>query len=156
MYEWEFPFQYIQMEYATDTAAPGQWRGAPAIHYRRLHTHALHTVSYVQGWRHPAQGCCGGRPGAGNRYVLDEGMASELEVLEACYHVPVPAGSVVFSQSGAGGGWGDPFKRDPRAVLDDVLDEYVSVEGARRDYGVVIHPDTFELDMEATRKARAR
>ena len=32
---------------------------------------------------------------------------------------------------GGGGGWGDPLDRDPQAVLDDVLDEYVSVEGAR-------------------------
>ena len=30
MYEWQFPFRYLQMEYATDTAAPGRWRGAPA------------------------------------------------------------------------------------------------------------------------------
>ena len=28
--------------------------------------------------------------------------------------------------------------RDPQAVLDDVWDEYVSIEGATRDYGVVI------------------
>ena len=39
---------------------------------------------------------------------------------------------------GGGGGWGDPLDRDPQAVLDDVLDEYVSVEGASRDYGVVL------------------
>ena len=31
---------------------------------------------------------------------------------------------------GGGGGWGDPLDRDPAAVLDDVWDEYVSVEGA--------------------------
>ena len=33
---------------------------------------------------------------------------------------------------------GHPLDRDPQAVLDDVLDEYVSVEGAHRDYGVVL------------------
>ena len=38
---------------------------------------------------------------------------------------------------GGGGGWGHPLDRDPQAVLDDVLDEYVSVTGAERDYGVV-------------------
>jgi N-methylhydantoinase B len=37
-----------------------------------------------------------------------------------------------------GGGYGDPFERDPRAVLDDVLNGYVSLEAARREYGVVI------------------
>ena len=39
---------------------------------------------------------------------------------------------------GGGGGWGDALARDPQAVLDDVWDEYVSIEGAARDYGVVI------------------
>ena len=53
MYEWEFPFRYLQMEYATDTAAPGQWRGTPAVHYRRMHRAPLHAVGYIQGWRHP-------------------------------------------------------------------------------------------------------
>ena len=44
---------------------------------------------------------------------------------------------ISFQQSGAGG-YGDPLERDPRRVLEDVLDDYVSVEAARRDYGVVI------------------
>ena len=38
----------------------------------------------------------------------------------------------------AAAGWGDPLARPPERVLDDVLDEYVSVEAARRDYGVVL------------------
>ena len=32
---------------------------------------------------------------------------------------------------GGGGGWGDPLDRDPQAVLDDVLDEYVLGRGRR-------------------------
>jgi len=33
---------------------------------------------------------------------------------------------------------GDPLDRPPERVLDDVLDEYVSVGAARRDYAVVL------------------
>jgi N-methylhydantoinase B len=44
-------------------------------------------------------------------------------------------------------------------VLDDVLDEFVSVEGARRDYGVVLTGSledlTLEIDHDATRRLRA-
>ena len=58
-------------------------------------------------------------------------------------------------QLGGGGGWGDPLERDPAAVLDDVLDGYVSAEGALRDYGVVLTPDGRSLDLEATRAERA-
>jgi N-methylhydantoinase B len=49
---------------------------------------------------------------------------------------------------GGGGGWGDPLARDPQAVLDDVLDEYVSVVGASRDYGVVLEGSLEELTLE--------
>ena len=37
-----------------------------------------------------------------------------------------------------GGGYGDPRERDPRQVLADVVDGYVSIEAAEREYGVRI------------------
>ncbi|KVP20400.1 methylhydantoinase [Burkholderia multivorans] len=60
-----------------------------------------------------------------------------------------------------GGGWGDPFARDPAKVLADVRDEYVSVAGAARDYGVVVtgdprrDPEGLRIDEAATRRLRA-
>jgi N-methylhydantoinase B len=49
--------------------------------------------------------------------------------------------------------------RDPQAVLDDVWDEYVSIEAARRDYGVVVTGSledmTVALDEAATAAERA-
>ena len=55
---------------------------------------------------------------------------------------------------GGGGGWGDALARDPESVLDDVWDEYVSIAGAARDYGVVITGSledcTLALDLAAT------
>ncbi|MGV9710335.1 hydantoinase B/oxoprolinase family protein [Gordonia sp. NPDC003424] len=59
-----------------------------------------------------------------------------------------------------GGGWGDPLTRDPEAVLRDVRNEYVSIEGARRDYGVVVvgdphrKPEELRIDHEATARLR--
>jgi N-methylhydantoinase B len=57
---------------------------------------------------------------------------------------------------GGGGGWGDPLVREPQAVLDDVLDEYVSVDGARRDYGVVLTGSLEELTLAVDDDATAR
>ena len=70
------------------------------------------------------------------------------------------AGSALRFQTGGGGGWGDPLDRDPEMVLRDVRDEYVSIEGARHDYGVVIrgdperHPEQLEIDHGATAALR--
>ena len=46
-----------------------------------------------------------------------------------------------------GGGWGNPFDRDVQTVLDDVLDEYVSVDGAARDYAVVLTGSLADLTL---------
>lgn len=65
-------------------------------------------------------------------------------------------------QTCGGGGWGDPFARDPEQVCRDVRDEYVSLGGALRDYGVVIlgdpasDPEGLQVDIEATARARGR
>jgi hypothetical protein len=62
---------------------------------------------------------------------------------------------ISFQQSGAGG-YGDPLERDPQRVLEDVLDDYVSVEAARGEYGVVIAGTGADLwvDEAATRRLR--
>lgn len=64
------------------------------------------------------------------------------------------AGDTITNLSGGGGGWGDPLTRDPEKVRDDVRDGYVSIEAARRDYGVVLNPSSLEIDWEETRKLR--
>ena len=67
--------------------------------------------------------------------------------------VPMEAGDRINFDYGGGGGWGDPLARPAAAVLDDVLDEYVSVEGARRDYGVVLVGSLEELTLEVDEAA---
>jgi N-methylhydantoinase B len=156
MFEVYYPYRYMISEYARDTAAPGQWRGAPAMHYRRRHTDRMRCTIYNASYRHPLAGYAGGHRGAGNYWVIREGAPDELLVTESCYAEPLPEGSLLFAQSGGGGGWGDPLDRAPEAVLDDWLDDLVSLESARRDYGVVIDAGREAVDAPATRAERAR
>jgi len=67
----------------------------------------------------------------------------------------VPEGTVYFQQAGGGGGYGDAFARPPERVRKDVRNGVVSVEKARSDYGVIIRPETMELDPEATARLRS-
>jgi N-methylhydantoinase B len=76
-------------------------------------------------------------------------------------NISVNEGDHFTRPSAGGGGLGDPLERDPNAVLEDVIDEYVSVVRARRDYGVVVKEidrelDLFEIDAEATKSERRR
>ena len=54
---------------------------------------------------------------------------------------PLKAGTVVRVRTTGGGGWGDPLERPVEEVLRDLAWRKVSVEGARRDYGVVVRED---------------
>ena len=76
------------------------------------------------------------------------GGEDPYRVAHTAHNVPMAAGERVMFNYGGGGGWGDPSDRDPQAVLDDVLDEFVSIEGAARDYGVVLNGSLEELTLE--------
>lgn len=125
---------------------------------RRVDRDASNTFANfaAQSLVHPLPGYVGGYEGAGNFSILDEGGANEMICGEYLLAQPYEPPKVLFSQSGGGGGWGDPLDREPQAVLDDVLDEYVSVEGARHDYGVIIDSERWIVQVEATARERAR
>lgn len=61
----------------------------------------------------------------------------------------------MVAETPGGGGWGNPFTRDPQLVVRDVRDGIVSRESAESEYGVVIYPNKFLLDTEATLSLRS-
>jgi len=72
------------------------------------------------------------------------------------------ANAVLRYLTNGAGGWGDPLERDPEKVKVDVRDGYVTIEGAARDYGVVVvgdpdrDPEGLAVDLETTRRLRER
>ena len=89
--------------------------------------------------KYPLAGLYGWQPGVSNHLTSRDSSDDEFKVKHTADWVPIPAGQRLCYDYGGGGGWGDPLERDPQKVLDDVLDEYVSVEAAHRDYGVVLN-----------------
>lgn len=75
--------------------------------------------------------------------------------------VPIGEGDVFSRPTAGGGGFGDPLDRDPRLVIEDIRDDYVSVERAAKDYGVVVQVIDaelceYEVDKTATDALRAK
>jgi N-methylhydantoinase B len=151
--ETEFPVQLERIETIVDSAGPGKFRGGPGyrkryrvladctLNFRRMRAGQPEGVFGGQG---PAQLASSINPETPNEVVITHSAAYELK-----------AGWTFQYQSQGGAGYGDPFTRDPQRVLDDVLDGYVSREGAEHDYGVVIDPDTLTVDEAATVQRRA-
>jgi N-methylhydantoinase B len=58
--------------------------------------------------------------------------------------------------TGGGGGNGNPFERPAEDVLDEVQSDYITAAQAQAEYGVVLSPDSRQIDQAATSKLRRR
>jgi len=102
-------------------------------------------------------GLDGGGDGKGNSVALRLDGAWKTDFPNAKVLVAqVKAGDAFRLRSGGGGGHGSPLARPVEDVRNDVRQGYVSVEDAAALYGVVIDPETFAVDEEATGGLRGR
>ncbi|MBI4528029.1 MAG: hydantoinase B/oxoprolinase family protein [Deltaproteobacteria bacterium] len=155
IHETEFPIRISRFDVRADSGGPGRFRGGmgSAREYQVLEEAVVPVRSLKGSLRSklPPWGVFGGRAARiGNIFV------NGVEVPAGTREVSVGPGDVVQVHTNAGGGYGDPLKRDPEKVLTDVLDGYVTVESAREDYGVVIDLQNFAVDLEGTRELRRR
>ena len=150
-----FPHLIRDREYMTDSGGPGQWRGCPGSHFVKQVLTPTHVSQYMVNQRHIHPGINGGRSGTGDRCTLRVGgpKDAEIVIVHSCQGELLEPGEALVYEFGGGGGWGDPLERDPDAVLEDVWDELVSIEAARRDYGVVITGSVEEMDLALDRSA---
>jgi N-methylhydantoinase B len=149
-----FPQRQLARDYITDSGGPGEFRGGPGTLYRKQVLAPATVYTYVVGRKYPMPGIAGGGPGAPNRLELKVGGAREEagRTARLVHHEP---GEAIAYHYGGGGGWGDPLARDPARVLEDVLDEYVSIESARDDYGVALGGSLEALDLRVDGAATA-
>ncbi len=183
--ESESPVMVLRHEIVPDSRGPGTHRGGASLLRDSLWlTPARHQVMALRYKRAPGFGVCGGVDGrTGGVWIWDPGKAQSHEgatpvggVLDpgtnapgraGLYHYPyrvphwdTPADGLLRYINNAGGGWGDPFERDPELVKRDVRDGYVTIAGAAADYGVVVvgDPDTdpegIVVDNDATGRLR--
>ena len=106
-------------------------------------------------WLTPPWGILGGKPGMRSTKILVRADGSREVLPSKCDQVKVAPSDRLIFQTAGGGGWGDPLERAVDKVRTDVVRELVSADKARADYGVVLDPDTGEVDVEATRTLRA-
>jgi len=158
------PIMVNGFEMVTDSGGPGQWRGGIGAKKTSILREAEDTIiSYIcDRERSVAFGIQGGLPSTPHGLWLKRKNAKAAEWLGAVFSdEPIGSGDVFERASGGGGGLGDPLKRDPKAVMRDVEDDYVSIARAKKDYGVVlklVDADLAEysIDTKATKAERAK
>jgi len=135
------PILTTEFEIITDSAGPGKWRGGVGVRKTSMILEAEKTViSYIcDRERAIVWGIEGGLPSMPHGLSITRAGAEREDWLGSVFSdVPIGSGDVFSRPTAGGGGFGDPLERDPALVLEDVADDYVSIERAAKDYGVVI------------------
>lgn len=153
--EVETPIRIRQYQLVPGTFGAGRFRGGAAIvmDLENTELEAVMTARSLNRFHFAPWGVRGGGFGAPGRVVLNPGKANEREIGKVTM-LELARGDLIRMITPGGGGFGDPFTRDPGAVLRDVEDGLLGTDDAARDYGVVIADGA--VDAAATGRLRAQ
>jgi len=157
-YEEFMPNRWDVWEMEQDSGAPGKWRGGSAMR-------TVITNIGGEGWVHsggqgfreetkPVPVIAGGKQPEPVKRWIEEPDGSITDAND-CISYPWRSGAEMTIICQGGCGVGNPFERDIKKVKKDVIEEKVSIEAAKREYGVVIDPKTLEVDQTETDKIRS-
>ena len=154
--EAENPILVEEYAFIPDSGGAGKYRGALGIsrQYRVLAEEAtvqLRSDRHLHG----CYGLFGGKAGALAKSMLNP-ATDRREAVPSKFVRTMRRGEVFRGEMAGSGGYGDPYTRDPAAVLEDVRQEKMTLPHALREYGVVIDPATGKVDGKATLGERAR
>ncbi len=150
------PVHILQCEQEPDTAGAGKFRSGIGHVYKVQYLADTDNGALIcSGMRDysPPSGLFGGKSPKPNTLVVHR-ADGQTEKQKVHTFLRLKAGDMMEEHMMGAGGFGAPFERDVEKVQQDVRNEVVSIEGARKDYGVVIDPVTQELNLKATEQLR--
>jgi len=152
--ESHLPLRVLRYELRDDACPPGRWRGGIG---------SVREVAFLEdggvsvegeGHVYAPWGFSGGRDGETASMSFRPEQGNERRLPSKLPNLSTRAGDRIEVVGPCGGGYGNPFERDPALVLEDVFDGYLTRDQALADYGVVIGDD-LAIDDEQTRRLRA-
>ena len=157
------PIVMHRRELRTDSGGPGLQRGGlgQLTEFGSRSAAEWQVSPLIDRTKYPASGMGGGGFGAAGEFILSDGQQAQPKSIVLLK----PATRVQLNLPG-GGGYGSPHERPVELVLADVVNGYVSLAAAARQYGVVVRylgspsqlvrlPKDYAVDWAATEKLRA-
>lgn len=170
-----FPILYLYRKQEKDSGGAGKFRGGTALSFMYV-PHGVSSIpqKIVHGFgiNPEDSGISGGYPapnyhtrikrgtdiqsslrrGAVQDFAELTGHEEALGSICETYQGEQDVFEAIFSSGG--GGYGDPLERDPLLVLQDLKSDLISIECAKSLYGVIIDPETLEVDDADTARCR--
>ena len=161
--EQKYPFVIWRTSVRPDSEGAGRQRGGPGniCIYGPLADEEPMIVHYSQdGLITPPKGVRAGGPALGSQVWIRRAGGRDHYLPSIVGEQTVDPGERLISLSAGGGGYGHPHQRPPQAVLNDVVEGYVSPQRARAVYGVALageptKVETLRVDEAATATLRA-
>jgi N-methylhydantoinase B len=152
--ETHLPLRVSRYELRENACGAGEWRGGLGSVREFEYLDDGGASVEADGHEFAAWAFAGGDSGrpAELRFIRRNGAVEPLP--SKVPHMRVLAGERFTCVGPAGGGYGDPLRRDPALVQDDVADGIISLEAARTDYGVILTATGY-IDWETTERLRA-
>ena len=134
----EYPLRVEEYALIPDSGGAGRSRGGMGV-ARQIKVLAPDIVFSARSDSHTVgvpTGVDGGRDGRRARLLRNPGSKNEEALFSKTANIKLQAGESIRIETPGGGGYGDPSKRDPARLRQDVLDGLVSSASATEDYGL--------------------
>jgi N-methylhydantoinase B/oxoprolinase/acetone carboxylase alpha subunit len=144
VFETRFAWQIEAYALRQDSGGPGRFRGGLSTHRALIATDDVVISQSTNRHLVPAWGLAGGGSGALGATPYQRAGSTQWMTIKQAFNkvssskycnVPIHAGDRVTVQAPGGGGYGDARLRDRMAVVEDVLEGYISHEHAAKAYG---------------------
>jgi N-methylhydantoinase B len=151
-----FPVLFDEFSLAERSAGAGFRRGGFGVQDAILLRRGQARASFVMDHgRYGPPGALGGHDARFNEVEITRSGALYVPPhTSKDQDIVLEAGDVIKVRTPGGGGYGDPFKREPALVAQDVRRAYYDRNDAADDYGVVLAADD-TVDVAATERRRA-
>ena len=156
--EYSYPIIIHRYSLMEDSGGAGKFRGGSGTAWEvEPLDRDMTFITFGEGRRIPAVGAAGAESKMVESKVgrIELKHGAKVETIRTNVIKTIKPGETVTNMNPGGGGFGNPFERPVDKVVWDVKNRLVSLEGAKRDYGVVIRDAaSLEVDLAATRQLR--
>lgn len=155
--EVKMPIMYKHLRLVADTGGAGKYRGGPSCELAYTPKSEPITVIYpCDGQDNPSKGVSGGGDGRLAEAWLEDVDGTRTRLPNTAT-ITLKPGQFIHGFDASGGGYGNPYDRDPAMVLADVVELWETEAHASETYGVAFTrtTDGLAIDVEATAKRRA-
>jgi N-methylhydantoinase B len=132
--EKEYPIFFIKYEFRRDSCGSGKYRGGLGISRVFQVLRKSSFTLMAERVRTSPWGLEGGRPGKPGEHYIVKADGRRLD-LPSKASVELDVGDTIYINTPGGGGYGDPHMRPRVIILSDILDDRITLDYAREEYG---------------------